>query len=266
MDRDWNDFKSIYSKAGARDKFEEVCVSIIQKKYPGENVQPVKANPGDMGIDFFRGEIGDQAIIVYQCKFFLEQIGESQKKQIRQSFLKAVNSKLYTVAEWVLCLPKIFDFNENMWWSDWKKKNEDRYKTKITLLHGDDIINLLKQYGLYNIFFKIDDSVRIEKIYNKIVGEKKKEFMPDNKFIDTLSIDIKNFLIEKFSNKNDFDNLCREFKINNFFSGNFDSRITSFLHYIEHHYPDAIEKLYRALLHLRPHFEKIIHTLFIKDN
>jgi hypothetical protein len=48
MDRDWNDFKSIYSETGARDKFEEVCASIIKRKYPEENVQPVRANPGDM--------------------------------------------------------------------------------------------------------------------------------------------------------------------------------------------------------------------------
>ncbi|OHD18960.1 MAG: hypothetical protein A2086_06885 [Spirochaetes bacterium GWD1_27_9] len=85
-----------------------------------------------------------------------------------------------------------------------------------------------------------------------------------------ITFEIKQFLIDTFSGKNDFDNLCRKFNIKSvIFDGNYDNKITSFLQYLERNQEEQIyyEKLKDTILELKPNFEDTINQLFdIKNN
>ena len=73
MERDFRYLRDKYGEAGARDIFEKICVELFQKKF--ENAYAVQASPGDDGIDVLVGDL-DGDIIVYQCKYFIDGIGD----------------------------------------------------------------------------------------------------------------------------------------------------------------------------------------------
>lgn len=51
----------------------------ISEKF--ENAYAVQASPGDDGIDVLVGDL-DGDIIVYQCKYFIDGIGDTQKLKL----------------------------------------------------------------------------------------------------------------------------------------------------------------------------------------
>ncbi len=178
MHRDWQDFKSSHSNiAGAREAFENACETLFRKIYPNQPVHQVRVKQGDGGIDIFVGELGIEPIRVIQCKFFLESFGDSQKNQIRDSFKRAVESDQYELKEWILCLPRVLDIDENSWWFQWvQKKREELEKDEnfISLKNGNELIDLMKEYDIYNQVFQIEDSLKIDKMC-KIICPPKKE-------------------------------------------------------------------------------------------
>lgn len=125
---------------------------------------------------------------MYQCKFFLDEITECQKGQIRKSFQSSIKSDKYSLKKWVLCLPKILDIDEQGWWDAWKAKNSKGELFKIT----SEIIAKLKKNS--NI-----DKLKLDKLeLNKIFL--KKEF--DEK-LKKLSFSEENIiLISELSKKN----------------------------------------------------------------
>ena len=87
MERDFRYLRDKYGDAGARDIFEKICTELLHAKY-GENAHNIRVNKGDEGIDILVGDFSSP-IDDYQCKFFLDGICDSQKKQIRESFQTA---------------------------------------------------------------------------------------------------------------------------------------------------------------------------------
>lgn len=157
--RDWRDFKSLNSNfAGARVAFENACESLFRKYYKHHNVQQVEVKQGDGGIDIFIGNYGTEPITVIQCKFFLDEIKDSQKQQIRDSFNKAIKSKDYKLKNWILAVPRVLVQDEHQWWGKWKKRMELVYSERenfIEIKTGNELIDLLKQYDLYEQIFQI---------------------------------------------------------------------------------------------------------------
>ncbi|MCK4406191.1 MAG: hypothetical protein KAV44_00805 [Bacteroidales bacterium] len=170
MNRDWYDFKSLYSNfAGARMAFENACESLIRFRNPTKNVKSVRIKHGDGGIDIFMGNYGIAPIDVFQCKYFLDNIGQSQKTQINQSFKKAIRSTKYQLKSWTLCISKEFDIDEHDWFYKWKSKKENEFSLNvdfIKLMSGNELIDLMKNAGIYNQVFKIDDSLKIAEIHD----------------------------------------------------------------------------------------------------
>ncbi len=166
MEKSWRDFKSMYGNyAGAREAFESACEDLFRKVFSGLNVQRVEVKQGDGGIDIYVGEIGIEPIIVIQCKFFLEEFGEAQRSQIRESFQTAIESNEYELKEWILCIPTTLDIHQNKWWCSWKDKKIKKYsknKDFIQLKNGNEIIQLMKNFDIYNQVFRIKDSLLIE--------------------------------------------------------------------------------------------------------
>lgn len=173
MNRDWKDFKSINGGlAGARDAFENACETLFREMHPNKHVSQVAVKHGDGGIDIFIGELGIEPITVVQCKFFLDDFGNSQHSQIRDSFKTAINSNKYELKQWILCLPRVIDIDETSWWFKWKDKQIQSLSETtsfIKLINGNELIDLMKKYELYSQVFQIRDSERIKEIHDILI-------------------------------------------------------------------------------------------------
>ncbi|MBU5483334.1 hypothetical protein KQI86_03275 [Clostridium sp. MSJ-11] len=77
MSRDFRSLRDDFGYSGAREKFEHICTELIQSKF--NNAHPVEVSQGDGGIDIFVGDFNNE-IEIYQCKFFIDEIGNCQKK------------------------------------------------------------------------------------------------------------------------------------------------------------------------------------------
>lgn len=195
MYRDWRDFKELKKGiAGAREAFEDACETLFRKVYSDLPVGQVKVRQGDGGIDIFIGKLGVEPITVIQCKFFLEEFDEAQKNQIRKSFNTAVTSAKYELKNWILCLPRIIDIDENSWWFGWKERRTLEYgrtDSFISLKMGNELIDLFKQHDLYNQVFEIDDSIKIAEIHKAVVSQSLSlpdEILPKDVFFTGYSI------------------------------------------------------------------------------
>lgn len=110
----------LWGIAGAREKFEDMAAQLIHvERSDSQRVRIVK---GDGGLDSFEGDLTDPVgIDVYQVKYFPEKVDDAQKKQIRESFATARDSKKFKVKSWTLCLPIDMSMDETHWFEGWAK-------------------------------------------------------------------------------------------------------------------------------------------------
>lgn len=161
MERGFKYLTDKHGEEGARNIFENICVQIFQHEY-GPEAKAVRLSQGDGGIDVLVGDLPSPKRIC-QCKFFPNEIGNSQKKQITDSFEKATSN--YSPENWLLCLPLILNKEELLWWSKWKAEREDS-NLKIELYDGSNLIGKLKDFKMYSQVF--DDDIRnaLQRILN----------------------------------------------------------------------------------------------------
>ena len=174
MERDFRYLRDIHGDAGARDVFEKICTRLLQAQFSGE-AHNIVARPGDGGIDILVGDFS-KPIAVYQCKYFLDGIGDSQKEQIRESYKKVMSSTEFTVSEWYLCLPCELSLPEFAWWSAWRKQKMDTGDVAITLNEGSLLIGQLKKYDLYNTEFDEDVRLALDEILETLSESKRRIF------------------------------------------------------------------------------------------
>ncbi|HEM6045500.1 ABC-three component system protein [Streptococcus orisratti] len=155
MEYDFRYLVGKYGEAGAREKFEKICIEAFQEKF-GPKAKEVAVSQGDDGIDILVGELNDRPS-VYQCKFFINGIGESQKQQIRNSFSTVITSHP-NISSWYLCVPIGLNIQELQWWSTWKSKMKAQHKIKIELCDGAFLLKEFKKCSGYNSTF--DDGIR----------------------------------------------------------------------------------------------------------
>lgn len=161
MERSWKDYISLHSNlAGARDAFEKDCETLFREHYKEENVQQVEVKKGDGGIDIFVGEFYNP-ILVIQCKAFFNDFTSTQITQIKNSFKKSFKSDEYSLKEWILCIPKVLNIEEQKLWSNWKKRMNKDHSIEddnfINLKNGNELIDLMKKHDLYRTIFKIEE-------------------------------------------------------------------------------------------------------------
>lgn len=116
---------------GARADFEQMMTQLVAAVLPG--VRSITANPGDWGIDAFVGSLAGSSVAIWQAKYFIDGVDDSQKKQVRESFASAVKAAAdngYTLDSWVLCIPASMDAPTTKWWDGWKSRQS---KTKVTI-------------------------------------------------------------------------------------------------------------------------------------
>jgi hypothetical protein len=91
----------------------------------------IRPDPGDWGIDVIVGSLAE-SILIWQSKYFYEKIGDSQKRQIRESFasaMKHAKDNDYRVDAWTLCVACELSAPEKKWWDtkvrEWSKTYPD---------------------------------------------------------------------------------------------------------------------------------------------
>ncbi len=138
----FNIFIRRWTLEGARSYFEEFISEFLRIKYKyNSSIRTLRKNPGDWGIDVILGNL-DNFNIIWQCKFFHDKLGTSQKAQIRGSYndlLKNSREKGFKIYRWVLCIPIDLDPKEYKWWKKWKEKMEKQDNITISCIMLQDI-------------------------------------------------------------------------------------------------------------------------------
>lgn len=172
MERGFEYLVGVHGEPGARDIFERICINLFQSMY-GPSTKSVKVSQGDGGIDVLVGDLPNPQI-VYQCKFFLNGVGKSQRQQIREAF-KSVTSN-YEITEWRLCLPCILTQQELLWWSKWKNEQSEVTGIRIELCDGSYLIHQLKSYDIYEREFDEDIRIQLKLVLSELNQQKQKVF------------------------------------------------------------------------------------------
>ncbi|MCX7748571.1 MAG: hypothetical protein N2645_17035 [Clostridia bacterium] len=167
------DFRILIQRAGnidgARILFQRLITSIVRLKY--KDACEVRPSQGDWGIDVLVGNLAE-SIFVWQSKYFIDGIDDSQKNQIRDSFKTLMDKskeKGFKVNYWTLCVPCSLSANERKWWDNWSKKASKEYDVPIELkdesalrseLETSDAIELREGYfgstpSILNYFIQV---------------------------------------------------------------------------------------------------------------
>lgn len=101
---------------GGRADFHRMLSALVGVVHP--TATDMRPDPGDWGIDVFAGSLVDR-VSIWQSKYFYTSIGDSQKKQIRESFDSAMKNAAangYEVEAWTLCVACELSPKERQWW------------------------------------------------------------------------------------------------------------------------------------------------------
>lgn len=117
------------SEDGGRVHFQRMLSALIAVEY--RTATDIRPDPGDWGIDVMVGSLAD-SIMIWQSKYFHDKIGDSQKKQIRESFdsaMKHAKENGYRVDAWTLCVACELSAPEKKWWDnkvkEWTRAHPD---------------------------------------------------------------------------------------------------------------------------------------------
>lgn len=155
----WTDLVLIHGNVeGSRAAFERACEMILGWKHPTKKVRGVRVQHGDGGIDVYVGNLGQSPVDVYQCKYFIEGIGDAQKQQIRDSYKRAVASQDFKVKDWFLCLPVNLSVPEATWFESWAKP----LKPCARLVPPSQLMADAEQSGLACSIFQRYDSLKLD--------------------------------------------------------------------------------------------------------
>ncbi|SCX81050.1 hypothetical protein SAMN05720606_10194 [Paenibacillus polysaccharolyticus] len=167
LERDFNYYIHKYGEAGARIKFEEACFVMLKAKFK-RNVHPVKAHPGDEGIDIYIGNI-TKKIDVYQCKFYMTKLN---RQKIKESFLRAANNLQFSMKSWTLVVPKDLTLKDLKWWDEWKIQMEAEFNIEIEIMNESTILYTMRQVDVYNQLFDLESLIQLKEIHEIIVTQK----------------------------------------------------------------------------------------------
>ncbi|HYH98771.1 hypothetical protein [Hyalangium sp.] len=144
--------RDLWTEDGARVVFAHLVNRCVASIHP--LARQVRPDPGDEGIDTFVGEFKGE-LRVWQAKYFCEGVGDSQQKQIRQSWKKCSESPHFTnLVQWTLCIPTALSIKEEEWWQKWRKQQSVKAKCQIDLWSVDDFVAFSSNPKLAVLFEK----------------------------------------------------------------------------------------------------------------
>ena len=145
---DWESFIRIHGgEPGARDMFEKLLDDLLRQENPNKEVHIVRASPGDEGIDVYVSQ--KDGIDVYQCKFFMRALEDSQWQKIKKSFDAAMKPKGVTILRWILCMPREMHKEDLKKWDNFKKKHASS-GIEIRLVDGNEIVARMQECDRLN--------------------------------------------------------------------------------------------------------------------
>ncbi len=177
-----NNFGGEYN---AREQFDKLCIELLEYHFPGKQI--INANKIDR-LDSFH-----DLLLVYLPKLFTDSLNVSRKSQIRKAFnktLEAIEQHNLKVFKWVLCTSHILTQSELQWWNQWKYKKQEDYNIEIELLDGNTIINLLKEYDIYEKWFV--PQAKEEKQYQQTKQANSREYEDLDSLEETAHLEIVN--------------------------------------------------------------------------
>lgn len=152
MNTNWENFISLHDGAFmARESFDNLCYDILNMHFPGREI--VSTNEIEKVHD-------DDLNVLFYSKFFLDELSNSRKGQIRRAFKQFIdyrNKNHFKVYAWVMCVPYTLEEEEMKWWLSWKNKVSQKYSLNIQFFDGDYCIQLAKKYNLFDKWFKKED-------------------------------------------------------------------------------------------------------------
>ena len=173
MERDFRYLREQHGDAGAREIFEKICSQLLASLH-GSDAHNIKVSQGDEGIDILVGDFS-APVDIFQCKYFIDGIGKSQKQQISNSFDRANESSMFKMKSWKLCLPCELTAKEFQWWSEWKNRMTKLHGISISLLEGSYLIAQLKKQDMYTTAFDDDVRAKLDEIYQSLTVQKQRQ-------------------------------------------------------------------------------------------
>lgn len=173
MERDFRYLREQHTDAGAREIFEKLCSQLFTSLY-GSDSHNIKVSQGDEGIDVLVGDFS-APIDVFQCKYFVDGIGRSQKQQISHSFDRAYESSKFKMKRWILCLPCELTAKEFQWWSEWRNRMTELRGIQIELYDGCYLITQLKKQEIYDAAFDDDIRQKLDEILRSFTIQKQRQ-------------------------------------------------------------------------------------------
>lgn len=173
MERDFRYLRDQHGDAGARGVFEKICSQLFAALF-GADAHNIKVSQGDEGLDVLVGDFS-APIDVYQCKYFIDGVDDAQKQQIRESFKRSIESSMYKMKSWTLCLPCELTAKEFQWWSEWKNRKMKLHNVDIALFEGSYLIAQLKKQDMYTTEFDDDIRAKLDEIHTFLALEKQKQ-------------------------------------------------------------------------------------------
>lgn len=214
VERDFRYLRDIHGDAGSRDIFEKICTQLLYVLYDSD-AHGIRCSQGDGGIDVLVGDFASP-IENYQCKYFIDGLGDSQKGQIRESFRTAIEAGDYRMKRWVLCVPCALSVKEFSWWSEWRNNILKLHNSiEIDLWDGGYLIAKLKQTNLYDTLFDNEIKNQLDEILAFLTAEKKRmedEIIVLMKEIDSSQYEGMTFVSKlESANIEDIDDCKRDF-------------------------------------------------------
>jgi hypothetical protein len=120
--------------------FQQLCFQVMSERYPSAKVRYPEGAAGDEGVDLFQGDLTEGAT-VWQCKAFTVTIlGDSQKRQIKESQREAIKNVQPRL--WILCLNLNLDTEAARWF---QRLQESYAGQGITVADPFDAMDLAKE-------------------------------------------------------------------------------------------------------------------------
>lgn len=162
------DLQHLYGVAGAREQFEKLLLALVESLY--DSARTIEVKQGDGGIDIYVGPF-TAPIDIYQAKYFPQELGNSQKDQIRKSFSRCSDNTAYILKSWTLCLPRNMTIDETKWFDGWRAKQSSVIPTPWTAGKLETLLMKDENKGIKEHFFKQEHLTQIREIHDKLTAE-----------------------------------------------------------------------------------------------
>jgi len=176
----WEEFKQKYdNEQTLREAFTTLCVELLERHFPGKEIDAVNKS--------LSSNLADKSKVIHFSRFYLDELSNSRKGQIRKSFSDTLinyENNQNKIFAWALCVPLIFNEEEQIWFYNWREKMIEQYQINILLFDGEFIVETLKKYDLFEKWFA-DETITENENINEIENISDNNFDNQNDIVES---------------------------------------------------------------------------------